>query len=159
MNKLNIKTPNLEVNIETEEIAIIKGLLNNLVYNNESAENKEQPIKEEPKKKEAPEPKKLNANEIKRKPLYTAEEIAELNKDYFETGVKYTPYGKKYRCRYGCPNCKSHGTHYVVKDKTTEVNCHQCKTPMQIRSVKEITNFTKDKNKNFYVAGDVIPSI
>lgn len=161
LDRLIKKGPQTHITVKGEEIVPmvdekIKGLLELYPPNPTSVDlEKASIVQAKIDKKE----KSKTVDEIKRKPLYTESEIEKLNENYHDTGEKYNAYGKKVKCRYSCPNCKNHGTHYIIDGKTEEVTCHTCKTNMQVKSVKEMTGFKKDKNKNWYVAGDVLPSV
>lgn len=97
--------------------------------------------------------------ESKNKPLYLPKEIEELNKDFQKTGIKYNAYGKKYKTRYICTSCGNAGTHYVpiFKDSDIQIECHECKEAMEVKSVEDLIGEKQDAFGNYFVAGKFIP--
>ncbi|WP_198962477.1 hypothetical protein [Geobacillus sp. FJAT-46040] len=50
---------------------------------------------------------------------------------FWVTGIKFKQGVPHYKAFYVCPNCGLHSRHYVAEG-TTEVECHNCKAPVDI---------------------------
>ena len=91
--------------------------------------------------------------------LTVDEQLAELNKNYHETGIKHKVYGGEitpmYRVRCECPSCGEKGNHYVPENKK-DVNCYECRTPILIEPAAG--KFPeRDEWGNFFVATKTNP--
>ncbi|OQP13170.1 hypothetical protein IC805_05075 [Geobacillus thermoleovorans] len=69
---------------------------------------------------------------------------------FWITGIKFKQGTPHYKAFYACPNCGLHSRHYVAEG-TTEVECHNCKAPVDIFPAQD-EPLKADKHGNFYVS-------
>ncbi len=69
---------------------------------------------------------------------------------FWATGIKFKQGTPHYKAFYVCPNCGLHSRHYVAEG-TTEVECHNCKSPIDIFPAQD-EPLKADKHGNFYIS-------
>ncbi len=89
--------------------------------------------------------------------LSDEERLEELNKDFYETGVKHKLYGGEilpfYRVRWECPKCGDKGNHYGPEN-IKQMFCYNCKASLTVRpAAGRFPN--RDDWGNFFVADEL----
>lgn len=86
--------------------------------------------------------------------LSIEERMAEMNKDYFTTGIKYKERNGElvptYRIRYNCPKCTHQANHYGWEN-TKNVFCHSCNQPLVVEQATK-KFLERDGWGNYFVA-------
>lgn len=101
----------------------------------------------------------VNSNAPVLEVLSIEEQLAELNKDFFETGIKHKLYAGEitpmYKVRWECPKCSAKGNHYAL-ETAKRMSCFECKTELVVEPATS-KFLGRDDWGNFFVANKVDP--